>query len=485
MTFDDRLSVFSAARDLPDGAALLCDGRTLTWRDLAAHVAGACDALSRRGAGPGVRVAVRAQNRVDTVVTLLALVELGATTVLVHPRLTPDEAQRIVDDAAVAFTLDGLDAWTPRDAIDLPRAHDPASPLAMLYTSGTTGRPKGAVLSRAAFMASADASAQNLGWRDDDRWLLCLPVCHIGGFSVLTRCVMARRTVVLRPRFDADDVLRAITETRATLLSVVPTMLKALLDADATNALATLRAVLVGGAGTPPSLLARCVERGVRALTTYGLTEACSQVTTQRPLPEGAALVVRPDSGHPLAGVEVTIRDEHGALLPHGDVGRIWVRGPSVMTGYWGQPPLAGWLDTGDLGSFGAEQSLTVHTRRTDLVVTGGENVYPIELEHRLSAMKGVSAALVFGAPDETWGQVVCAAIVRDRTISPELDDGHWLDALGAEVATALAPHKRPRRVCVVDALPTGPTGKIDRAGAVARFTPRLAPWRATSVTRR
>src|SRR5262249_45817489 len=148
-------------------------------------------------------------------------------------------------------------------------------------TSGTTGRPKGAVLSRGAFIASAEASATNLDLCHEDRWLLCMPICHVGGLSILTRSLLARSTVVLEPRFEARAVLDSIDHNGITLLSVVPTMLRALLDEDARGTLARLRAVLVGGAVVRVSWLDECAARGVQAITTYGLTEACSQVTTQ------------------------------------------------------------------------------------------------------------------------------------------------------------------------------------------------------------
>ena len=247
------------------------------------------------------------------------------------------------------------------------------------------------------------------------------------------------------------------------------------LDADREGALSRLRAVLVGGAATSTALRARCASRRVRALATYGLTEACSQVTTQRLPPDGAPFAVLEGSGPPLAGVEVSLRDEAGHEVTVGAVGRVFVRGASVMTGYWRHPPLAGaWLDTGDLGSFDAERSLHLHARRTDLIVTGGENVYPAEVEHALLEIDGISSAMVFGVPDEAWGQVVAAAIVRARTID---DERAWRSAVKAALAARLASHKRPRRVCVVDALPLRATGKVDRAEGVRAFTPRLQPW--------
>jgi len=474
------LSVFAAAREAPTRDALVWEGAAWSYARLAEAVAGACDGLRGRGVEARSRVAVQAHNSPATVCALLALVELGATAVLLHPRLTEAEAQAQRDDAAPLLTLtpDALPAAATAPAALL---WPDELPLAMLFTSGTSGRAKGAILTRGAFLASASASATNLGWRDDDRWLLTLPVCHVGGLSVLTRSLIARRCVVLLPRFDAAAVLASVVRDRATLLSVVPTMLRALLDADTADALARLRAVLVGGAATPLALLEAGAARRVRALTTYGLTEACSQVTTQRLPPDGAPFVALPGSGPALDGVDLIVTREDGAPAAVGEVGHLRVRGATVMTGYHGHPPLDGaWLDTGDLGWFDAERSLHVAARRTDLIVTGGENVYPAEVEAALCALPGVRAAVVFGEADAAWGQRVAAAIVRDRT-TDVCDDDAWLAATWPAVTAAFAPHKRPRRVCVVEALATRATGKVDRAAVARDATPRLRAWAMTA----
>jgi O-succinylbenzoic acid--CoA ligase len=260
-----------------------------------------------------------------------------------------------------------------------------------------------------------------------------MPLAHVGGLSILTRCLLARTCVVLEPRFDAATLPARLDDEKITLLSLVPTMLARLLDEHPTwTPPPRLRAILLGGAGTPARLLARARERGLPVHTTYGLTEACSQVVT---------------GGRALHGVELRISADE----------RIQVRGPMLMTGYLGEPPLppGAWLDTGDLGELDGDGVLRVHARRTDLIVTGGENVYPAEVEDALAALPGIHAACVFGIPDETWGQLVAALLVGERT-----------PGLAAAIAARLAPHKRPRRIAFVDALPVTPAGKPDRASA-------------------
>ncbi|MDC0744282.1 class I adenylate-forming enzyme family protein [Polyangium mundeleinium] len=457
--------------------ALIEDGRVTSFGELAAHVECVASSLVAQGLGPGCRAALRTTCDAGTVVTILALIELGVALVPIHPRLTDAEVRVITEDAHPDLQISPFilgDNLLKSGSFPRTRP-DPSTPLAILYTSGTTGRPKGAVLSRGAFAASAEASAKNLGWTPDDRWLACMPLAHVGGLSIVTRCIAARRPIVLEPRFDPDAVLRVIRRERVTLLSVVPTMLRALFDADRDGILATLRLVLVGGAGAPPALLEEAAARRVLALTTYGLTEACSQVTCQ---PLRAAGTTEPGSGKALPGVDVrTIRDT-GTPADPGEVGRIQVRGPTLMSGYLAGPgePLRpsltadGFFDTGDLGALDEHGRLFVHARRTDLVVTGGENVYPAEVEQALEALPGVTRAVVFGVPDERWGQIVAAGLALDPP------DPARAAALVAEVGARLAPHKRPRLVAAVASLPLTASGKLDRARAVRELSPRLSP---------
>jgi O-succinylbenzoic acid--CoA ligase len=473
----DGLRISEAASEpaSADRLALIGEGSALDFRALAERVALVRGALEARGIKPRSRVALLVGNSVATVITLHALLDLGATIVPLHPRLTPPEAELLLADAAPALVLRDDDlatlaaSPTPTSSAAI-EALDPESPLAMVYTSGTTGKPKGAVLSRRAFLASAEASAANFGWTDDDRWLLCLPLCHVGGLSILTRCLVARRPIILEPRYDPGAVLAAIDGHRATMLSVVPTMLRDLLERDEQGALSRLRVLLSGGAGTPPSLLDECARRGVPLLTTYGLTEACSQIASQRP---SSPYRPEPGSGRALPGAELRIVGARGD-----EPGNIQVRGPMLMSGYWRGEGRAldpatddeGWFETGDLGTLDEAGRLHVASRRSDLIVTGGENVYPLEVEQVIAALPFVRAALVFGVPDERWGQVVAVAL----EIGGALDE----DALVALFAERLAPHKRPRRLCVVESLPRKGPGKLDRAGAAERHARELRPLR-------
>ncbi|MGH7285060.1 MAG: class I adenylate-forming enzyme family protein, partial [Polyangiaceae bacterium] len=412
------LSIHDAAREVPQRSALIAGDRNVTYAEGAELAARARAWLADRGARAGDRVALVATAAPETIFFVWALVEIGASIVLLHPRLTDAERAVLVHDASPSFTIDdAVSAFAeahrmPRHAPS-PPSMDPEQMLALLFTSGTTGRSKAAMLSRRAFLAAAHASEKNLGWEENDRWLLCMPPAHVGGLSIVIRCLLARRTVVLaKPGapFDPDAVRADIDRHAVTIVSFVPTMLQRMLQAAPNwNGARPLRAILLGGAGAPPKLIAASADRHLPVLTTYGLTEACSQVTTQK---YGAPPSLENGAGVPVEGMEVRIESD-----------RIWVRGKSMMSGYFShasQPsPFTpdGWFPTGDIGRIDERGNLHVLGRHHDLVVTGGENVYPADVESEIERISGVRAACVFGMPDETWGEIVCVAVVREAGV--------------------------------------------------------------------
>ena len=439
---DTALSIRAAAREAGDAAALHTEARSHTFVELARLTEARMATLAVQ-LRPGALHPVVGDNTLDTLLTLYALLELGVPALLLHPRLTATEQAAEREAAAHAA------ASLPDDA------------AAVLYTSGTTGRARGAVLTRRSLLASAQASAANLGWQDDDCWLLAMPVARVGGLSIVTRCLAARRAVALAPAFDAQRLPQWLKSWRVTQLSLVPTMLSLVLDAHpGWMPPACLRVLLLGGAAASPALLARAAQARWPIVITYGCTETCSQVVATPyarrfdPVACGA--------GRPLPGVQLRIEDGH-----------ILVRGPMRMAGYLGEAALAeaDWFDTGDLGELDAQGCLHLHARRADLIVTGGENVYPVEVEQVLEACPGVQAAAVFGVADETWGQIVAAALVA----GPQPPDD---ETLLAHLATRLAPHKRPRRIGYVPTLPHTAAGKPDRL-ALAALAPALRPLRA------
>jgi O-succinylbenzoic acid--CoA ligase len=400
---------------------------------------------------------------VDSIVWLYALFELGCPAVLLHPRLSERERGVVLGEAQFTHMIT---EQVPEGAVaDAPSRPGPISAdrtLSIAYTSGSRGTPRGARLSRRAFIASEAAHAANLGWLPEDRWLLCMPPAHVGGLSVLTRSLIARSCVVLSPgAFDPAEVTGVMARHRVTLLSVVPTMLSRLLALEAPpwKPSSELRAVLVGGAPFPDALRALASKRGVSTLATYGCTETCSQIATQSPAQSG-----QPGCGAPLPGVEVRIEE-----------GEIHVRGDVLMDGYVGESRSGApwtsdhWLRTGDFGSFLPDGQLLVRGRVDDLIVTGGENVAPQEVEAWIESVPGIVSACVFSLPHDDWGEEVVAAVVADST-------RYSADAFREQLANDLAPHKRPKRICMLEAMPLNRAGKVDRAAVAAQCSGKLRP---------
>jgi O-succinylbenzoic acid--CoA ligase len=415
----DGLSILEAAREAPDRVAIETASRSLTFAACAAAIE---PAPPQVGATP---VAIVATPSIETVLAVHAALAAHRPIALIHHRLAAGEAAR-------------------QRAL-IQRTPLPADAAVILFTSGSTGVARGVVLSRAALVAAANASAHHLGWRDDDRWLLALSLAHAGGLSIVIRCLAARRPVVLCDRdFDRDHVAQLLA--RCTLASLVPAQLAALLDDPAWHPPAGLRAVLLGGAAAPPALLELAARRGVPFLTTYGMTEALGQLAT-------APIDRAGDPRAPLVPLPGVALEAGTALAP----APIVVRGPMLATCYLDGVPIAPAFPTTDLGSL-AGGALHVAGRSDNVIITGGENVHPAAIEAVLAATPGVRAACVFGVPDERWGQIVAAAIVTDPTFDADAAAAHWHAALPA--------HARPRRLAVCPALPVLPSGKVDRRTA-------------------
>ena len=467
----------AAAERADHPALVLQDGATHSYAELERDARGLAAGLARRGVGAGDRIGLLAQNGADFVRAVHAATCLGATLVMLSTRLGARELAPQLEDADPRLVLCDADLeGAARAALadparaapfeELDRALDPGPALAppqgaradraILFTSGTSGRAKGVRLSHAALQASATASAERLGVREADRWLACMPLFHVGGLAIVVRSALYGTTIVVHERFDTERVARALAREDITIVSLVPTMLGRLL-AVLPEAPRGLRCALVGGGPTSPELLARARAGGWPVAPTYGLTEAASQVATAAP--EDPA-----PGAPPLPGTELRILSAHGEPLPAGAEGEIAVRGPQLMTGYLGLPEASvralrgGWLHTGDIGRLDARGRLHVLDRRSDLVVTGGENVYPTEVEAVLGTHPLVRDAAVIGRSDGEWGQRVVALIVPAPGSRPEPA------VLAAHCRERLAGFKVPTRFELVASLPRTSGGKLRRA---------------------
>jgi malonyl-CoA/methylmalonyl-CoA synthetase len=419
------------------------------------------------GARPGDRVALRVEKSPEAVLAYLASVRAGAVLLPMNPAYTADEVAHLVADAEPALVLDdaGLAALVA-DASGRPTTFDdvavgPDDLAAILYTSGTTGRPKGAMLSHRNLAHNTAVLAELWGFRPDDVLLHVLPVFHTHGLFVAINCTLASGAgMVFLPRFDVDAVLGALP--RCTVLMGVPTHYSRLLDDPRLDAGASVGMRLFVSGSAP--LLASTHEAfrkrtGHAVLERYGMTE--TSMLTSNPL-DGER---RPGTvGLPLPGTDVRIADDEV----------VEVRGPNVFAGYWRRPELRateftadGWFRTGDLGMFDADGYLRIIGRARDLVISGGLNVYPKEVEDVVDALDGVLESAVVGVPDADLGEVVLAVVVAEP--------GRVLDAeaVRAAVRAHLAGFKVPRRVEVVDALPRNAMGKVTKAELRARFAQR------------
>ncbi len=471
----------------PHRLALVFGGERWTFADLDRRSSAAATRLRAAGVRPRARVALLAGNGPGFVQMVHAAPRLGAVLVPLNTRLTAPELVALVEDCEPAIlvhdeanhdtaaSVSAAVAGLPRvriaelaaeGATSSPESDgcdgtlDPSAVHTVIYTSGTSGRAKGAMLTFSNHWWSATGSTLNLGLREDDRWLACMPLFHVGGLAVLLRSVIFGIPVVLHEGFDAGAVSRAIDEDGVTIASLVPTMLARLLEARRRRPLPhSLRCLLVGGGPLPQPLLEECLHRGWPVAPTYGLTEAASQVATLSPEDTPR----RPGSaGKALFHTQVRIEIDDGEAPP-GVAGEILVRGPTVTPGYFRRPHESaealrhGWLHTGDIGYLDHQGYLYVLDRRDDLIVSGGENVYPAEVEEALRSHPDVLDAGVIGLPDDVWGQGVVAAIVLREHPALSQED------LLAFCRARLAPYKVPKELRFVTNLPRNAAGKLVR----------------------
>jgi o-succinylbenzoate---CoA ligase len=417
-----------AARAHPARPAL----NDLTYRELDAAADRAARVLAARGAGPGCRVALALPPGAAFAVALHATQRLGALAVPIDLRLTADE--RPAGDVTVdeQHPLEGGAELPPAPA---PAGHELGRPAILVHTSGTSGAPKPVALTYGNWLWSALGSGVALGVAREERWLCTLPLSHVGGLSILMRSAIYATTALVHARFETDRVLHALRHDGVTVVSLVPTTLARLLDAGLRDPPA-LRCALIGGGPVAPELLRRARDAGVPVAQTYGLTEACSQVTTARPGDE------QPDAGPPLFCTRVRIAGD----------GEILVAGPTLASAGPG-----GWHPTGDLGNLDGDGRLRVTGRKADTIVTGGENVAPTEVEAVLAEHPAVAEAAVHARPDPDWGEAVVATVV--------LRDGMRADPadLLAHCTARLARFKVPKDVRFAAALPRTRSGKLLR----------------------
>lgn len=476
----------------PDKQSLIFGADRWTFQQLDQITTQTAHRLGELGIASGDCVALMLRNTPEFVVLVHAISRLGAILVPINTRLSPDEISwQLADVGARLLTFDASYApsaqqaasslpdlmtlpmeelfQVPSATVPLQENFDLSAVQTILYTSGTTGQPKGATLTYGNHWWSTVASALNLGLYESDRWLICLPLFHVGGLSILYKSVIYGIPAILHDSFDPVAVNREIDTGNATIVSAVSIMLQRMLDARAISSSetetvyrpyqSTLRCILLGGGPAPQKLLESCAKYDLPVVQTYGLTEAASQVATLSPQD---ALRKLGSAGKPLMPTELRIvLDDRTAL--NGEEGEIVVRGPTVTPGYVNRPDATaralrdGWLYTGDWGYLDQEGYLFVLDRRDDLIISGGENVYPAEIESVLMSHPAVEDAGVIGMADEQWGQIPVAAIKTrpDRPLNEK--------QLQTYCQKRLAKYKVPVHIWFLDALPRNANGKLSR----------------------
>ncbi|MEU6577311.1 AMP-binding protein [Streptomyces sp. NPDC046805] len=490
----------TAAR-YPDAPALTYGDRTVSWGRLESRSDALGHALRAAGVRPGDRVALLMRNRPELLETMYAAFKAGAAVVPLNAKLPAAEvAYHLADSGAAVLVTDrteGVDdlgvplVVTGSGYEELLAAHtgtpartedvDADAPAWLFYTSGTTGRPKGAVLTHgglAFVVASWLADLTPLDHRDVT--LHAAPLSHGAGFHALAATARgAHQVIPTGERFDPETVLRLMREHQVTNTWLVPTQITLLTDHidGADPALPALRRVVYGGAPFPQTELAAALRTfGPVLVQLYGQGESPMTITwlpaEEHPDPDDGEAALPHCAGHPRPGMAVRIVDpDTGAVLPPNEVGEVVTSGPALMAGYWRRPEESaralrgGWLHTGDLGRIDERGRLFLLDRAKDLIITGGSNVYAIEVEGALLEHPGIVDAAVIGLPDRTWGEIVTAVVVPSGT-RPSPDE------LQAHCRDRLAPYKSPRRIEFVDTIPRNTYGKTDKRALRERFAP-------------
>lgn len=474
------------AAERGDATAITFEGEDISYRQMMAQIDLCAANLERLGIGRGRAFAVQAQNRPETVFALVAAARLGAIFVPMHFRLTAREVDHIVSNGEVGiiFSDDEARCASPQERAgcailpigELTRAmatdgaesaREPVSPdddLMIVYTSGSTGVPKAVVIGHAAQIAAARSFREMWGLSASDVTVAVSPFGFLLGLSTSTLLSLLNgmRVVILR-RFHPEEALKALAACRATIFNAVPTMYAMMADYAAENGVETdlscLRAAICSGAPLSPPLRARVeATLGIHVQDYFGMTEAYPlagrYAADSLPYPAGAVGRVAP-------GAQLRFVDEAGRDCPQGEPGEMLARGPSMLTRYHKDPGLNaralrdGWFRTGDIGLTDAQGFVHIVGRLKELIIRGGNNIAPSEIESALNRHPHVRLSAVFGVPDEVQGEIPVAAVVSGGEVTQE--------ELLSFVAADLAKFKVPARICFVDAMPLGPTGKTDK----------------------
>jgi len=467
----------------PDRPAVYFQDEVITFNDLYHRSLDTAGRLQGLGIRKDQFVGVLLQNHLDTIVILLALQLLGVRAVILNNRLTSTELAWQIDDSKSTYLI--LDSQFSEIGLEIQRIQSIRTitkdelfrlevevPIiqeevsltdvcTVMYTSGTTGNPKGVMQTYGNHWWSSVGSALNLGFIDSDCWLCSVPLFHISGFSILMRSVIYGMPIVLHESFNVEKTIENINSKRVTIMSVVGTMLTRIVDSLEEHRLPEhFRCMLLGGGPAPLPLLQACVDKEIPVFQTYGMTETASQIVTLSP---EYSLTKLGSAGKPLFQSQIKIELEDGSVASVGEAGEIVVKGPNVTSGYLDRPEATreklkdGWFYTGDIGYLDQEGFLYVLDRRSDLIISGGENVYPAEIESLLLSHPKINEAGVTGLNDAEWGQVPIAFVVKKQGMNISTEE------LQQFCLERLAKYKVPKEFYFAECLPRNAAKKLLR----------------------
>ncbi|MGY3766258.1 o-succinylbenzoate--CoA ligase [Vagococcus vulneris] len=462
-------------QERPDAPGLYYGNRMWTFAEIGQEVQERMRYFSGCIPTTAVRIAVMSQNSQELYFTMLALWSLGKEIVCLNIHLQPRELEYQLTDAQVSFVLASEKCRTALQKVQnikmipleqptdyLEKGYLQFSDMSdeavatIMYTSGTTGKPKGVIQRFKNHRASAEAAAINLGLSSADCWLCAVPLFHVSGLSIICRHLLYGCSIKLYEHFDAEMVTADLVRGHGSIMSVVPLMLEKLLaEFPDSGYHQKFRLFLLGGGPVSTAMLQECRHYGIEAIQSYGMTETCSQVIS---LNSKDSLKHIGAVGRPLEGVQIKIVDREYQTVSADTIGEIWLKGPSVISGYlndaeWHHEKwtLDNWFRTGDMGYLDRHGYLYVVSRLSELIISGGENIYPVEVEHVLEMMPTIKTVAVIGEPDKMWGHVPVVYIVGTAT----------QDEINTFLEGKLAKYKRPKKIYYCRVLPRTASGKL------------------------
>ncbi|GLU45588.1 long-chain fatty acid--CoA ligase [Allomuricauda sp. NBRC 101325] len=464
-------------------------GKTLTY----AQINNAANSIAhylkdKHQLGKGDRIAIIAENELTQVLLFGAAQKTGIILVPINYRLAPAEVEYLLNDSASSLVLYDENCYDVH-ALKHKAEYEPIAPfihfvedeapdysvklheedpIFILYTSGTTGFPKGTLYTHKMLFWNSINTALSLVISSATKTLNCMPLFHTGGWNVLLAPVLHHGgTIIMFKKFDAEKILNSIVSEKLDLFMGVPTMLKMIAELpqfDATD-ISFLNYIIVGGESMPVPLIRKYHDKEVPIRQGYGLTEVGPNLTS---LHQSMAEKKQGSIGKPNFYVQVRVVDDEGKELPRNEPGELWITGPMVTPGYWQNPEATqnsienGWFKTGDVAIMDEEGFIFIVDRKKHMYISGGENVYPVEVERVLLQHESINEAVVFGIPHEKWGECGAALIVKGAEISEEEIKAYCLENL--------AKFKVPSEIHFIDSVPKGDTGKIDRKNMKKNF---------------